>query len=149
MAIKNMRTRPLRSWLTILGIVIGIFLVISLLSLSQGLEKTILNQLSMFGKDIIMIMPGEMSDFMTTMMGGLKITEDDLEIIEKTRGVKTVLPFIFRGEVVRYEGNGKVVVVSGIDWRRHLDILQQAGNPKHLISLYYLEQVELYPQMFV
>lgn len=125
MAIKNIRTRPLRSWLTILGIVIGIFLVISLLSLSRGLEETILNQLSMFGKDIIMIMPGEMSDFMTTMMGGLKITEDDLEIIRKTEGVKTVLPFIFQGQIIRYEGDGKAVILSGVDWRQHSNVLKQ------------------------
>jgi len=41
-AIKNLRTRPLRSWLTILGIVIGVFLIMSLLSLSEGLKATVM-----------------------------------------------------------------------------------------------------------
>ena len=68
-AIKNLRTRQLRSWLTILGIVIGVFLIMSLLSLSQGLKNTVLQQLKAVGTDIVMIMPGSMSDIMTTMMG--------------------------------------------------------------------------------
>jgi len=39
-AIKSLRTRPLRSWLTMIGVVIGIFLIISLLSLSGGDKKS-------------------------------------------------------------------------------------------------------------
>ncbi|PIP50821.1 hypothetical protein COX11_02040, partial [Candidatus Berkelbacteria bacterium CG23_combo_of_CG06-09_8_20_14_all_41_73] len=71
-AIKNLRTRQLRSWLTILGIVIGVFLIMSLLSLSQGLKNTVLQQLKAVGTDIVMIMPGNISDIMTTMMGGVE-----------------------------------------------------------------------------
>ena len=80
-AVKNLRTRQLRSWLTILGIVIGVFLIMSLLSLSQGLQDTVLKQLSAMGTDIIMIMPGSLSDFMTTMMGGVELTNSDLKAI--------------------------------------------------------------------
>ncbi len=73
-AIKNLRTRQLRSWLTILGIVIGVFLIMSLLSLSQGLKATVLNQLRAVGTDNVMIQPGNISDIMTTMMGGVELT---------------------------------------------------------------------------
>ena len=34
---KGIRYRPLRSWLTVIGIVIGIMLVVIILSLSGGL----------------------------------------------------------------------------------------------------------------
>ena len=104
MAVKNLRTRPLRSWLTILGIVIGVFLITSLLSLSEGLTNTIQQQLSMIGKDIIIIMPGDVLDFMNILAGGLRLTEEDLKAIQKTKGVKTVVPIIFKSEVVRYKG---------------------------------------------
>ena len=53
-ALKNLRTRRLRSWLTILGIVIGVFLVITLLSLSEGVKENINHQLRSLGKDIIL-----------------------------------------------------------------------------------------------
>ena len=94
-AIKNLRTRKLRSWLTILGIVIGVFLIMSLLSLSQGLQATVMNQLKAVGTDIVMIMPGSISDIMTTMMGGAKLIEEDLNVIQKTQGVQAVLHNVY------------------------------------------------------
>jgi len=46
-ALRNLRTRSLRSWLTVLGIVIGIFLIISLLSLS---DKLLTNKWKQWGE---------------------------------------------------------------------------------------------------
>jgi len=121
-AVKNLRTRPLRSWLTILGIVIGVFLITSLLSLSEGLKNTIMKQLKMIGSDIIIIFPGETTDFMTAFLGHLRLTEDDLKAIKKTEGVKSVLPIIHKTIIVRHEGSSKALLVSGSDWRNSLDI---------------------------
>ncbi|MGB3988851.1 MAG: ABC transporter permease, partial [Minisyncoccales bacterium] len=59
MAVRNLRVRPLRSWLTILGIVIGIFLVVALISLSEGLKNSITKELRMMGGDLIIIVPSE------------------------------------------------------------------------------------------
>jgi len=124
-AIKNLRTRPLRSWLTILGIVIGIFLIMSLLSLSEGLKETVLKQLRMIGKDIVIIIPGEITDIMTTLMGGTKLTEEDLNVVKKTRGVEAVLPMIYKAEVVKYQGDSKNVLLWGIDLKNSLKIYQE------------------------
>jgi len=124
-AIKNLRTRPMRSWLTILGIVIGVFLIMSLLSLSQGLKSTVLKQLSAIGTDIIMIMPGNISDIMTTMMGGVELTEDDLNAIKKTEGVEAVVPNIYKGEVMKYQGTSKTVILFGMDLRNSLYIYKE------------------------
>ena len=124
-AIKNLRTRSLRSWLTILGIVIGVFLIMSLLSLSQGLKSTVLNQLKAIGTDIIMIMPGDISDFMTTMMGGVELTEEDLNVIRKTAGVEVVLPNLYKGEIMNYQGKSKTVILTGMDIKNALNIYQE------------------------
>jgi len=124
-AIRNLRTRPLRSWLTILGIVIGIFLIMSLLSLSQGLKETVLKELRMIGKDIIAVIPGEITDIMTTFLGGLKLTEEDLNAIEKTRGVAATIPIVYKGELIRYEGKGRTVILFGMDWKNFLKIYQE------------------------
>jgi len=124
-AIKNLRTRQLRSWLTILGIVIGVFLIMSLLSLSQGLKSTVLNQLRAVGTDIVMIIPGNISDIMTTMMGGMELTEEDLNTIRKTPGVEAVLPNVYKAEIMRYQGGSKTVILAGMDIRNALDIYQK------------------------
>ncbi len=114
-AIKNLRTRQLRSWLTILGIVIGVFLIMSLLSLSQGLKETVLKQLKAVGTDVVMIMPGSINDLITTMMGSVKLTEEDLNIIKKIEGVELVIPNVYKGQLVKYEGSSKLVILFGID----------------------------------
>ena len=124
-AIKNLRTRQLRSWLTILGIVIGVFLIMSLLSLSQGLKSTVLNQLRAVGTDIVMIIPGNISDIMTTMMGGMELTEEDLNTIRKTPGVEAVLPNVYKAEIMKYQGGSKTVILAGMDIRNALDIYQK------------------------
>src|SRR3989304_6741923 len=93
-AIKNLRTRQLRSWLTILGIVIGVFLIMSLLSLSQGLSNAILGQLKAVGTDVIFIAPG--SDMFANIFGGTVLTKDDLSAISKTPGVEAVLPDAYK-----------------------------------------------------
>jgi len=124
-AIKNLRTRPLRSWLTILGIVIGVFLIMSLLSLSEGLKETVMKQLRGIGKDIIMIIPGDITDIMTTFIGGVELTEDDLKAIEKTKGVEVVVPNVYKGEVMKSQGESKTVILFGIDLKNALEIYQE------------------------
>ena len=121
-AVKNLRTRQLRSWLTILGIVIGVFLIMSLLSLSQGLQSTVLQQLKAVGTDIVMIMPGSMSDIMTTLIGGVKLSEEDLSVIKKTPGVEIVIPSVYKGEIVKYQNESKTVILNGLDLRNALNV---------------------------
>ncbi len=124
-AIKNLRTRQLRSWLTILGVVIGVFLIMSLLSLSEGLKTSVLKQLSAVGTDIVMIMPGSLSDFMTAMMGGSELTDADLKTIEKTRGVEAVVPNVYKGEMVKYQSMSKLAILYGMDIENSLNIYRE------------------------
>jgi putative ABC transport system permease protein len=124
-AIRNLRTRRLRSWLTILGIVIGVFLIMSLMSLSEGLKQTVLKQLKAIGKDVVMIIPGDISDIMTTMMGSVELTKDDLGAIEKTKGVEAVLPWTYKGEIMKYQGNSKTVILFGIDLKNSQKVYEE------------------------
>ncbi len=48
----------LRSWLTILGIVIGIAAVVSIISISEGAQQSLQNQLGTLGADILTVTPG-------------------------------------------------------------------------------------------
>jgi len=122
-AVRNLRTRRLRSWLTILGVIIGIFLIVSLLSLSEGIKTAILSQLKMMGKDLVMVMPGgNVNDLLTTMMGGTKLTEENLKAIKNTAGVKFMVPMNWKSEVMRYGGDKKTVLLYGNSWKDALDI---------------------------
>ncbi len=123
-AVRNLRKRRLRSWLTMIGVVIGVFLIMSLLSLSEGVKTAVLTQLRMMGKDLIMIIPGEITDIATMMVGGLELTDDDIKAIKKAEGVEAVVPMSYKGIAMRYQGEKRTVLVTGIPLEEGLDILK-------------------------
>ena len=124
-ALRNIRTRRLRSFLTVLGIVVGVFLIISLLSLSEGLKTTINEQLQAMGGEMLMVMPGGEGDIMTSFMfGGAMLERQDIEAIKKAKGVDKVLGYSFTGTVARYQDEAKNIAIAGLDpWREGLDVL--------------------------
>ncbi|MFH1451210.1 MAG: ABC transporter permease [bacterium] len=123
-AIKNLRTRQLRSWLTILGIVIGVFLIITLISLSQGLRNAVMKELKMMGEDLVFVFPGQINNIMTSFAGGLELTEDDVRTIKKIEGVDTVVPIVYKAEVMRFQNESKPLMISGLDWKEALPVMQ-------------------------
>ena len=59
MAIDSLRAHKLRSFLTILGIVIGVMTVIGMVSIIQGLNRSFLSELQAAGSDMIVIRKNE------------------------------------------------------------------------------------------
>ena len=123
-AIRNLKTRSLRSWLTIFGIVIGVFLIISLLSLSQGIKTTITQQLRALGGEMIFVMPGDLSNPISMFLGGTKLEKEDLEAIRRARGVDIVLPMSYQSVVGRYKDEAKTIFLTGVSWKEGKEILE-------------------------
>jgi len=122
-AVKTIATRRVRSWLTTIGILIGVFLIVSLLSLSEGLKGAVLNQLNMMGKDLVIIMPGDISNI-SSLMGAQKLTEEDMKIIRQTSGVSKLVSMDYTSVTMRYSDVKKSVLLYGVDWRNGLDIFK-------------------------
>ncbi len=57
-AITNMKHRSLRSWLTIIGIIVGIGSILVLVSIAQGLNDSVNEELKAFGSNTIIVIPG-------------------------------------------------------------------------------------------
>ncbi len=125
LALRNLKSRRLRNWLTILGVVIGVFLIISLISLSEGMKESMMRQLRMLRGDLIFVMPGEMKDMLVTFLGGLELSDTDIRTIEKTRGVETVIIFPYAAEVVRYQDKAKITLLAGVDWDKATLLLKE------------------------
>ena len=58
-AVIGLQTNKVRSFLTVLGIVIGITSIILMMSIGRGAESLILNEISGFGAETIVIRPGQ------------------------------------------------------------------------------------------
>ena len=57
LALKNIGSRRTRSWLTILGVLVGVTAVVALLSIGTGVQEAVLQQFEDIGYDIILISP--------------------------------------------------------------------------------------------
>jgi len=86
-AIRSLRNRGLRTWLTMIGIFIGIAAVVSLISLGEGLRFAINSQFGFLGTDILAV----------TASGGFgppgtgvvnPLTEKELDDIKRVKGVE-------------------------------------------------------------
>lgn len=102
LALKNIRKRGIRSWLTMLGVFIGIAAVVSLISLGQGLETAITGQFNSLSTDTLTITNAETGFAPPGSAAIRKLTEHDLEIIESVQGIEIVIPRLLRVARVEY-----------------------------------------------
>lgn len=82
-ALRALRTNKMRSFLTMLGIIIGISAVIAMMAVGSGASYVISQQIASIGSNIILVIPG------STTSGGLRsgtggaqtLTSDDVKAI--------------------------------------------------------------------
>ena len=96
LALKNLRKRGLRSWLTMLGIFIGIAAVISLISLGQGLEQAIIGQFASIDPDKLVVENTQVGFGPPGSLAVRKLTDEDVNLIESVSGVDMVIPRLIR-----------------------------------------------------
>ena len=102
LAIKNLKRRGLRSWLTMLGIFIGIAAVVSLISLGSGLQSAVTGQFSTLGTDKLIMTNAETSFGPPGSSAVRKLTDHDANIIKTVTGVDQVIPRLLRMTQIDY-----------------------------------------------
>ncbi len=110
MALDSIRTHKLRSFLTVLGIVIGVMTVIGMVSVIQGLNRSFRAELESAGSDLIMIQkyePVQMGERSEEERMRKDLTLDDAKAIEKecplVKGVSVMLtPSLFEQIDIKY-----------------------------------------------
>jgi len=91
-AFETFSHRPTRSWLTILGILIGIAAVVSLIALGQGLYSMVEKQFQQLGADKVIISPGAGTyGPLTGVIGNERFTDHDLDVVADSRGVEKAI----------------------------------------------------------
>ena len=95
-AFGALRANLMRSILTTLGIIIGVAAVIAVVSIVQGLQYTITQQLQGVGATFMLIQPKTERNFPGMVARQVKLTYDDGQAVEqKVPGVKILTPSIF------------------------------------------------------
>lgn len=114
---KEIKRRKLRSWLTLIGVFIGIAAIVSLITLGQGLSNAIDKQFEVLGKDKLFIAAKGGSGFAVGITDAAKITEDDLDVIRDSSGVKRAAGFVYSISNIEYNDKAWFPFVMGIPTR--------------------------------
>ena len=95
-ALIDFKRNKLRTFLTSLGILIGVASVVLLIAFGLGLKKYIAQQFENLGTNLVFILPGNGfksgSMSMAGMMGGVKFDYKDVRDLRKIVGVSDVVP---------------------------------------------------------
>ena len=106
----------LRSFLSALGVGIGVAAVILLTSLGEGTRDYIVSQFTQFGTTLIGINPGKVKTLgMPGVLGGTthKLTIDDAEALRQLPAVEHLVPMAMGQARVEGGGRGRSVYVLG------------------------------------
>lgn len=126
-------TNKLRSILTTLGIIIGVFAIILLVSLGTGLQGYITGQISGLGSNLLFVIPGAEGGASTP--GGVvanKLTLADATNLEfRLHGQAIVAPLVQKTATLKLKNKtDKVVSVAGstFNYTQLINIVVEKGN---------------------
>lgn len=107
MAVASMRNAKWRSFLTMLGIIIGVVSVVTVVSIGEGIKHQVNGQIDQLGRDLITVRPGEVLNGGSTGVGSITaqslnavlqpnpagtLTDKDTETVARTEGVAQAVP---------------------------------------------------------
>ncbi|MDP3917627.1 MAG: ABC transporter permease [Candidatus Woesebacteria bacterium] len=118
----DFKRNKIRTLLTSLGIMVGVFSVVILIALGLGLKNYIQGQFQSMGANLIMILPG--SGFTGEggasfggqgTVGGVSFDERDVRSLERITGIDYVVPIFMRSASIEAEGEKKFGSVMAIN----------------------------------
>ncbi|RLG13854.1 ABC transporter permease [Candidatus Pacearchaeota archaeon] len=113
--IKNFSRRKLRGMLTIIGIVIGIMAVVTLISLTQGMQDAITYQFEKLGSNRIIISAGGLSlGPLGSELTTSKLEEKDVKAVERILGVEKVLGILIKTSRIDFKKETKYLSVFAV-----------------------------------
>lgn len=118
-ALQAITSHRMRSFLTLLGIAVGIAAVILLTSIGEGVHRFVLAEFTQFGTNVIAISPGKVKTGGQPPSGipstSRLLTLEDAESLRKLAHVTGTTPIVWGNSEV--EGNGRLrrTTVYGVD----------------------------------
>lgn len=125
LSVKNLRTRRLRSWLTMIGIFIGIASIVSLIGLGEGLRAAISSQFNMLGTDMITVQAGgvQFGPPGTGVVTPLKTSYSDL--IGKIQGVDIAIPRLIKSTKIEFNNREIIGFIGSVPDKENRKFIEE------------------------
>ncbi len=140
MALNMLVHSKLRSWLTIIGIVIGVGSVIGIVSLGDAMQADIQTRLAEMDLTKILISPGY-TRAESNMRGppgmgwetsmDAELTDDDIDALQGLESIEHITGQISGSEEVKYAGETATLSIIGVDpqvWKYMTTLKPQSGR---------------------
>src|SRR3989338_62274 len=118
-AYKNLTYSGVQSWLTILGIIVGISSIVTLVGLVEGLKSDITSQLDSFGPRTFMVVPTDVSSGFQGASSFLptsgKLFQKDFDRLKRISAIDSIAKVIIGRSFVNYKNKDITESVYGID----------------------------------
>ena len=130
LALNILLHSKLRSWLTIIGIVIGVAAIVAIVSIGEGAQLSVQERLGGLGADLVTVSPGFQratggfrgfgggggnQGTSTTTTSAKNLTTNDVQIIKSIEGIKYINGMIQGRVDVSYLAETASVTVQGVD----------------------------------
>lgn len=114
LAFKNLKKRGVRSWLTLIGILIGVAAVVSLISLGNGLKAAVNSQFNLGSTEVISVQAGGVNNYGPPGSGAAKpLVQADTDAISKLNNVEVAISRNIRN--IKVEFKNKVMFTYATD----------------------------------
>ncbi len=118
LALRAITAQRLRSFLTLLGIAVGIAAVILLTSIGEGIHRYVLAEFTQFGTNVVSILPGRTKTGGAAVSGlpssARPLSLDDAEALGRLPNVVAVTPSVWGNAEVNANGRLRRVSVYGV-----------------------------------
>jgi putative ABC transport system permease protein len=111
LALRSIRRNLLRSFLTILGIVIGVAAVITMVTLGNGATKSVQAQIASMGSNLLMVIPGQRHG-PGESAAPFKLADVDA-IRNELTGAQGVSPVVSKGVTAVFQNENWATVATG------------------------------------
>ena len=130
-SLKNLRNRRLRSWLTMIGIFIGIAAVVSLIGLGEGLRLAIMSQFGFLGPDVLGVQASGLAFAGPPGSAVAKPLSDDLTAkIEKINGVEAAFNRYIESTTIEFNDRQDIGIAGSMVEGENRKVLETMINLK-------------------
>lgn len=116
-ALDGLSANKMRSFLSILGIVIGIAAVVAIVAITQGSQKRVLENIRSLGTNLITVAPGTIrgaAGRIAQERTNIFVKEDAEFILKKAPAVAQVVPVVRSNLLLKYKDKNTQITVYGV-----------------------------------
>lgn len=132
LSLRSIASNKLRSFLTTLGIIIGVFSIIVLVSIGSGLQSYITNQISSLGSNIIDVLPGSQGNPFGGLLSNTLRIQEARTIKNAVDGLGHSTPILQQAAILKYKNiKDKNAFAGGVSYEYPLVVTSlklQEGN---------------------